>query len=301
MKYKDIIEQWNKSRETSFDYKFEVGKAFTRVYQDIAKKLGYQKEGFLNDYMKVFPISEINEDKMATTSYSLQGAITYEKFGWSSLILQIDTNSSKTELGLPKGVYRFVFYIKQISDNWHFFIDDIPYKKDYINDQPVYRPKSIDLCFCSKESEYTTKIEKKIFDLLKTKISWDKNYIEEITLKYKEIQSKFCKHLEVDPSKVKFYSEIENIKSDSGYLSYEIQDWSICSFSLLLEIDENTYPKVNYLYSFHLKNKEGKWIIKLSDEDKEYSIENEEMLLDVINNFSSYKDTFKQWLTSGEE
>lgn len=301
MKYKEIVEQWNKSREDNFNYKFNVGNAFTAVYQAIAEKLGYKKDGYLNDNMKVYPISEINEEKMATTSYSLQGAITYEKLGWSALILQINTNSAKSELKLPKGFYRFVFYIKKISDKWYFFIDDVPYEKDYVSGQLIYKQKPINLCFCSGETDYATKIDEKIIDLIKTKPSCDKNYIENVSLKFKEIQNKFCEYIDVNPNKLKPYSKIEKINTDLGYLSYEIHDWFFYSISLLLEINENIYPKVNYLYSFHLKRIGEMWIIKLADEDEEYELKNEEKLLEVINHFCEYKDTFNSWLTSGEE
>lgn len=301
MKYKEIVEQWNKSREENFKYKNNVGNVFIEVYQVIANKLGYKKEGYLNDYMKVYPITEINEEKMSTTSYSLQGAITYEKFGWSALLLQINTNSAKSELRLPKGFYRFVFYIKRISDKWYFFIDDIPYENEFITDQLIYKQKSIESCFCSSEKNYILNIEKKIFKLIETKPSWDNAYIDELNLKFKEIQNKFCKCIEVHSNNLKPYSKTEKVNTDLGYLSYELHDWILCSISLLLELNENIYPKVNYVYSFYLKKYNGKWNIKLEDEEEEYVLEDEKKLLEVLNKFSEYKDTFNSWLISGVE
>lgn len=299
MKYTELVEVWNKSREQYMDYKFEVGSAFNRIYQNIAKKLDYYQENKLNDYMKLYPISEINEYKMKTTSYSLWGAITYEKFGWSSIVLQINTNS--TSKITQNGVYRFIFYIKKINNDWYYSIDKAPYEEIIEYGQLIYKQKELDCTICSSDEDYIEKATEIVFGLIPDKISWDDDYINNLQEKVIEIKNIFTKHLEINDNKLTFHSNLEKINSNYSYLSYELNDWINCSFSLIIELDKNTYPKTNYIFTFHLKKINNDWYIKLAEEKDEIQVNNEEEINCMLQTFCTFQDTFNRWLTNGEE
>lgn len=299
MKYNELVEAWNKSREYSFNYKFEVERAFIAIYQKIAEYLGYKKEGYLNDYMKLFPISDASEEKLKTSSYSLHGAITYEKFGWSALVLQINTNS--TQKIENNGFYRFVFYIKKINNNWLFSIDNEPYEEILENGQFVYQPKKIECIINSNEEGYQEKALEQVLNLIPNKNSWDEKYLEDLNNKLIEIKRAFINHLEVSPEKVSLYSKIENIKTDLGYMFYETNDWCNSSFSLLIEKDKNTFPKLNYLFDFHFKKNGDDWFIKLANQHKQYQINNDNEMSIMLNDFCTFRDGFEMWLNIGDD
>jgi len=301
MKYKELVEEWNKSREYAFDYKFEIGSAFMPVYHYIAEYFNYDKKDRLNDFMRLYPINEINEEKMLTSMYSLYGAITYEKFGWSALILQINTVDSKNNDSLPKGYYRFVFYIKRLNDKWYFCIDELPYKEDSLNGQTIYTQKDINSFVNSSLDNYQKQILDKLIQLIPQKISWEKKYTDILQQKSEEIKEELLKHLEVDERKLKPYSTIKNIKTNKGFLVYELNDWCTYTLDLLLEIDVNTYPKLDYVFPFHFKYKNENWYVKLSDDENEKKITSRSDLQNALNDFCVYRDTFKKWLSIGEK
>lgn len=300
MKYNELVEAWNKSRERSFDYKFEVGAAFNAIYQRIAKELDYYKQNSLNDYMQLYPIQNINEEKISNTSFSLYGAITYEKFGWSALILQINTNSTnKIE---RKGYFRFVIYMKTIEGVSKFLIDETPYEKTMESGQIIYKKRTVESIISSNDTDYIETAMNKILNSIPNKKSWDKEYISELNKKIKEIRNAFIKHLEgIDEKKLKLYSDIEKIQTDLGYLSYEINDWCTSSLSLLLELKENTYPKLNLIFTFKIRKSENDWYIKFDDNNEEVMINNEQQIDEMIKTICTYQDTFSMWLKSGDE
>lgn len=299
MTYKELVAEWHKSREQSMEYKFEVGHAFSIIYQNIAKLLGYNNGDRLNDYMKLYPISEVNEEKMKTSSYSLYGAITYEKFGWSSILLQINTN--ETEYITPNGIYRFVFYIKKIDEYWYFYIDEEPYVEDIVNKQLTFKQKPLDSVICSNNKDYINIATEKVFNSITSKISWNENYINNLKLKIQNIKQLFINKLETNDDVLKYHSDLENIKSELGYLSYELNDWTNFSFSLLLELNKNTYPKTDYIFTFHLTKKDNNWYIKLAQEKEEIIINTDDEINVMLDLFCTYQDTFNRWLTCGEQ
>ena len=298
MKYKDLVREWHKSREDSFNYKFEIEKQFIILYQKIAEILDYKEENYLNSNMKLYPISEINEEKIKYSAYSLHGAITYEKFGWSAIMLQI--NTIKTTVIKENGIYRFIFYIKKIKDQWFFTIDEAPYEEVIEDGQQIFRKKDIRNYISSKQDNYIEIIVRKLFTSIPYKKSWDEEYINELNSKILFLKGAFIKHLEVTENKVNPYTSTENIKTDLGYIRYEINDWCNYTFSLMMEIDINTYPKLTYLFDFHLIKKENKWFMKIGNFSKEYPVNTDDEIEEMLNDFCTFRDGFDMWLNNGE-
>lgn len=298
MTYSEIVKAWSKSRENYLYYKFEIGDAFTPIYQKIAKELNYYKEDKLNDYMKLYPVEEINEEKMKTSTYSLYGAVTYEKFGWSSLILQINTND--TEIIPQNGIYRFIIYIKKVNEVWYYSIDEAPFEEVSVSGQPIYQQKHLTSYIRSDEADFEEKAMRKIFDSIPSKISWDDEYISDVNTKIKNIQNLFIQHLETNKEKLTPYSKLDKIDTDLGFLSYELNDWTSYSLALLIELKKNTYPKTNYIFTFHLKKKDDNWIIKFDNSSEMKRIDSAEEINEIINDFCKYQDTFDNWLAIGE-
>ena len=82
MKYSEIVEKWSKESDLFFNHRFDVAYNFSVIYHYISKELGIDNENGLNRKLEVFPLNEKDEKTILHNSYSMVGAVVYEKRGW---------------------------------------------------------------------------------------------------------------------------------------------------------------------------------------------------------------------------
>lgn len=315
MKYSEIVEKWSKESDLFFNYRFDVAANFFAIYHHIAKELGIDNEMGLNRNLEVFPLNEKDEKTILHNSYSMVGAVVYEKRGWSSIGLRLiaDKNIAK-KLKCSEGEYRFCFYIKPNAGNWYFFIDEYYFQDNSLDKVFINSEKDLANAFCnSSQKDYKKNVMEFIKTNISKKINWNNNYKEKIIKQLNNIYTIIKNELEIKegylefcPKKIDEKKESTNFKLEDC-LQYEIKDWCSVNLKLLLERAPNIYPKKNYLYSMYIKydSEKKKWLFSMNEEfyleqfQNELNFESSECIKQINELFAKItleSSSFNRWL-----
>lgn len=276
MKYTEIVERWSKESNLFFNYRFDVASSFFQIYHHIAKELGIDEKIGLNDFMEVFPLNEKDENVLLHNSYSMVGAVVYEKRGWSSIGLRLLVNSKiASKLNCKEGEYRFCFYLKPVNETWYYFIDEFYYQDNSEDKVFINSEKDLSNAFCnSSQKDFKEHVLEYIKYNISKKINWNNNYKKKLAEQFYGIYHIIKNELEIKegyldfcPRKIDEKNESTKFKLDDC-LQYEIQDWCSVNLKLLLERAPNIYPKKNYLYSLYIKYdlENKKWLFSMNEE-----------------------------------
>lgn len=314
MNYKEIVKKWETDSENFFNYRFEVANIMGHIYHSIAKSLNIDIKDRLNDQMEVFAIEEKNENKLLHSSYSMPGAVCYEKRGWSSVGLRLLVNKEMSNLlECKEGEYRFIFFIKKFEDNWFFYIDT-NYFKDNVEDGVfIFSQKNKeDAQFNSSEENY----EEKMFSFIKQKIEnkclWNDSYKQEIADNFfslidilkQKLEIKESRLVQVCPKKMDENEENKNYAILDS-LQYEIDDWCSVCLCLLFEREINVFPKSNYKYNFYFKKINGSWKYSLNEQfydanfQKDFNINDSNCIDEMYSTIMKHTEmafSFERWL-----
>ena len=315
MKYSEIVEDWAKESDAFFNYRFKVAENFFGIYHYIAKELGIDNESGLNKKLEVFPLNEKDEKIILHSSYSMVGAVVYEKRGWASIGLRllVDKNIAN-KLNCSEGEYRFSFYIKPEAGTWYFFIDEYYYQDNLKDNVFIYSEKELKNSLCnSSQKDFKKTVMEYILTHIPKKINWNSNYKEELIEQFNNIYKIIQNELEIKESYLDFYPrKIDTQKETTKFkledcLQYEINDWCSVKFKLLLERAPNIYPKKNFLYSFYIKYdlENKKWLFSMNERfysnefQNELNIESSECktkINDLFAKITLESASFNRWL-----
>lgn len=317
MKYNEIVDRWSKESENFFNYRFDVSSNFSKVYLFIAAQLGIEEGNRLNKNMEVFPLTEKDENVLIHNSYSMVGAVSYEKRGWASIGLRLLVDSNiAANLKCNEGEYRFCFYMKPVSDIWYFFIDEYYYKDNLLDNILINSEKTFATALCNSSQE---NYKEKIMDYIrnnivsKVKVNWNQTYKAELLEKYKQIYETIKAELDIKDNYLEFIPKKLDSKKETkkfeinDCLQYEINDWCSINLKLLLERAPNIYPKTNYLYSFYIKHDltTNKWLFSMNEQfyNKEFQQDLDfsshdciKKIIELFDKVTLASSSFQRWL-----
>lgn len=315
MKYEEIVNKWAKESDLLFNHRFDVAYNFFTIYHYIAKELGIDNEMGLNRNLEVFPLNEKDEKVILHNSYSMVGAVVYEKRGWSSIGLRLIADKNiATKLNCSEGEYRFCFYIKPNAGIWYFFIDEYYYQDNSKDKVFINSEKALSQSFCNSSQEnFKEKVMKYIKDNIPKKINWNNFYKEKLVEQFNNIYEIIKNELEIKASYLEFCPKKTNDKKENSKyniedcLQYEIKDWCSVNLKLLLERAPNIYPKTSYLYSLYVKYdlEKNKWLFSMNEEfyleefQNELDFESSESVKKINDLFSMItleSSSFNRWL-----
>lgn len=316
MKYQEIVKKWSDESELFFNHRFDVAYNFFVIYHHIAKELGIDNENGLNKNLEVFPLNEKDEKVILHNSYSMVGAVVYEKRGWSSIGLRLIADKNiATKLNCSEGEYRFCFYIKPNAGIWYFFIDENYYQDNSEDKVFINSEKDLSDAFCnSSQKDFKEQVMEYIRNNISKKINWNNNYKEQLLEQFNNFYQIIKNELEIKDSYLEFCPKKidEEKKEDTKVkledcLQYEIKDWCSVNLKLLLERAPNIYPKKNYVYSLYIKYDLEKemWLFSMNEEfyleqfQNELNLESTESVKKINDLFSMItieSSSFNRWL-----
>lgn len=315
MKYQEIVKKWSDESELFFNHRFDVAYNFFVIYHHIAKELGIDNENGLNKNLEVFPLNEKDEKVILHNSYSMVGAVVYEKRGCSSIGLRLIADKNiATKLNCSEGEYRFSFYIKPNAGIWYFFIDELYYQDNSKDKVFINSEKDLSQAFCNtSQKEFKEHVMEYIKDNISKKINWNNSYKDKLTEQFNNIYEIIKKELEIKDGYLEFTpKKIDEKKEDTKFkledcLQYEIKDWCSVNLKLLLERAPNIYPKKNYLYSLYIKYdlENKKWLFSMNEEFYIEQFQNEldinspeckQKINDLFAKITIESSSFNKWL-----
>ena len=121
MDYKDFVNLWKDGNEKWQNYKFEVGSVAVRLRALFAKQLKINEKS-VDKYLQLFPLSEMDEEKIRRTLYSPHACVDFIEAGWAHVGLKLLLEYS--ENSWPKNQFIFTISIKKKSNSWTVKIAD---------------------------------------------------------------------------------------------------------------------------------------------------------------------------------
>ncbi|WP_061250003.1 hypothetical protein [Leptospira alstonii] len=112
MKYKTLVENWDKSRRDWFDFQDRMSIVAGHIYFGLKKNFEIEDE----EKFKLLPAKIEDADEIKKTRWTSIGAIELIEGGWVSFAILITLE--KSENIFPKGKYKIVIYFKDTTGGY---------------------------------------------------------------------------------------------------------------------------------------------------------------------------------------